>query len=63
MIEYFGAMALLNQLRAGKILWLTQVSTSQCFVCFSLRDCTMGPEDVTRLCQILVHCTQLTEIE
>ncbi|KAI6077473.1 Protein NLRC5 isoform X1 [Aix galericulata] len=31
--------------------------------CFRLRDCTMGPEDVTRLCQMLVHCTQLTEID
>ncbi|NXI66283.1 NLRC5 protein, partial [Anseranas semipalmata] len=31
--------------------------------CFRLRECTMGPEDVTRLCQILAHCTQLTEID
>uniref|UniRef100_A0A8B9DDY9 NLR family CARD domain containing 5 n=1 Tax=Anser cygnoides TaxID=8845 RepID=A0A8B9DDY9_ANSCY len=31
--------------------------------CFRLRDCTMGPEDMTRLCQILAHCTQLTEID
>ncbi|XP_062442170.1 protein NLRC5 [Rhea pennata] len=31
--------------------------------CFSLRDCTMGPEDVTRLCQILAECTQLTELD
>ncbi|OXB76079.1 UNVERIFIED_CONTAM: hypothetical protein H355_000178 [Colinus virginianus] len=30
---------------------------------FSLRDCTVGPEDVTRLCQILTQCTQLTEID
>ncbi|OXB58509.1 hypothetical protein ASZ78_009074 [Callipepla squamata] len=35
----------------------------ECFVCFSLRDCTVGPEDVTRLCQILTQCTQLTEID
>ncbi|XP_068811800.1 protein NLRC5 isoform X2 [Struthio camelus] len=31
--------------------------------CFRLRDCTMGPEDVTRLCQVLAECTQLTEID
>ncbi|XP_065589425.1 protein NLRC5 [Cyrtonyx montezumae] len=30
---------------------------------FSLRDCTVGPEDVTRLCQILTQCTQLTEVD
>lgn len=33
------------------------------FVCFSLRDCRVGPEDVTRLCRILAQCPQLTEIE
>ncbi|NWY63174.1 NLRC5 protein, partial [Chionis minor] len=31
--------------------------------CFCLRDCTVGPEDVTRLCQILAQCPQLTEID
>ncbi|NXS95585.1 NLRC5 protein, partial [Jacana jacana] len=31
--------------------------------CFRLRDCTMGPEDVTRLCQILIQCPQLSEID
>ncbi|KAM7100641.1 protein NLRC5 isoform 6-T6 [Ciconia maguari] len=31
--------------------------------CFRLRDCRVGPEDVTRLCQILTQCPQLTEIE
>ncbi|NXN65359.1 NLRC5 protein, partial [Himantopus himantopus] len=31
--------------------------------CFRLRDCTVGPEDVTRLCQILAQCPQLTEID
>ncbi|XP_064375425.1 protein NLRC5 isoform X2 [Dromaius novaehollandiae] len=31
--------------------------------CFRLRDCAMGPEDVTMLCQILAESTQLTEIE
>ncbi|XP_065704064.1 protein NLRC5 [Patagioenas fasciata] len=31
--------------------------------CFRLRDCRLGPEDVTRLCQILAHCPQLTEID
>uniref|UniRef100_A0A8C3GY17 NLR family CARD domain containing 5 n=1 Tax=Corvus moneduloides TaxID=1196302 RepID=A0A8C3GY17_CORMO len=35
----------------------------RCFVCFSLRDCRVGPEDVTRLCQILAQCPQLTEID
>ncbi|XP_015495057.1 protein NLRC5 isoform X2 [Parus major] len=30
--------------------------------CFRLRDCKVGPEDVTRLCQILAQCPQLTEI-
>ncbi|KFW81197.1 Protein NLRC5, partial [Manacus vitellinus] len=30
---------------------------------FSLRDCRLGPEDMTRLCQILVQCPQLTEID
>ncbi|NWR57709.1 NLRC5 protein, partial [Bucorvus abyssinicus] len=33
------------------------------FVCFSLRDCRVGPEDVTRLCHILAQCPQLTEID
>lgn len=31
--------------------------------CFRLRNCTVGPEDVTRLCQMLMQCTQLTEID
>ncbi|KAM9269116.1 protein NLRC5 isoform 2-T4 [Cariama cristata] len=31
--------------------------------CFRLRDCRMGPEDVTRLCKILAQCPQLTEID
>ncbi|XP_035754629.1 protein NLRC5 isoform X4 [Egretta garzetta] len=31
--------------------------------CFRLRDCRVDPEDVTRLCQILVQCPQLTEID
>ncbi|NXU25071.1 NLRC5 protein, partial [Thalassarche chlororhynchos] len=31
--------------------------------CFRLRDCRVGPEDVTRLCQILAQCPQLTEID
>ncbi|NXL66944.1 NLRC5 protein, partial [Chordeiles acutipennis] len=31
--------------------------------CFRLRDCRMDPEDVTRLCQILAQCPQLTEID
>ncbi|NXP00277.1 NLRC5 protein, partial [Certhia brachydactyla] len=30
---------------------------------FCLRDCRVGLEDVTRLCQILAQCPQLTEIE
>ncbi|NWU50275.1 NLRC5 protein, partial [Dromas ardeola] len=32
-------------------------------LCFRLSDCTVGPEDVTRLCQILTQCPQLTEID
>ncbi|XP_027749806.1 protein NLRC5 [Empidonax traillii] len=31
--------------------------------CFCLRDCRLGPEDMTRLCQILAQCPQLTEID
>ncbi|XP_009983127.1 PREDICTED: protein NLRC5, partial [Tauraco erythrolophus] len=31
--------------------------------CFRLRDCRVGPEDVTRLCQTLTQCPQLTEID
>ncbi|XP_075621582.1 protein NLRC5 [Balearica regulorum gibbericeps] len=31
--------------------------------CFRLRDCRVGPEDMTRLCQILAQCPQLTEID
>ncbi|XP_010131666.1 PREDICTED: protein NLRC5-like, partial [Buceros rhinoceros silvestris] len=31
--------------------------------CFRLRDCQVGPEDVTRLCHILAQCPQLTEID
>ncbi|NXO78814.1 NLRC5 protein, partial [Sitta europaea] len=30
---------------------------------FGLRDCRVGLEDVTRLCQILARCPQLTEID
>ncbi|XP_010153118.1 PREDICTED: protein NLRC5, partial [Eurypyga helias] len=30
---------------------------------FRLRDCRVGPEDVTRLCQVLAQCPQLTEID
>ncbi|NXV62934.1 NLRC5 protein, partial [Molothrus ater] len=37
-------------------------ASPECFVCFSLRDCRVGLEDVTRLCQILAQCPQLTEI-
>ncbi|NXF51562.1 NLRC5 protein, partial [Oceanites oceanicus] len=31
--------------------------------CFRLRDCRVAPEDMTRLCQILAQCPQLTEID
>ncbi|XP_009875955.1 PREDICTED: protein NLRC5, partial [Apaloderma vittatum] len=31
--------------------------------CFRLGDCRVGPEDVTRLCQTLAQCPQLTEID
>ncbi|NXL88560.1 NLRC5 protein, partial [Alectura lathami] len=31
--------------------------------CFRLRCCTVGPEDMTRLCQILAQSTQLTEVD
>ncbi|NXW31954.1 NLRC5 protein, partial [Phaetusa simplex] len=31
--------------------------------CFRLSDCAVGPEDVTRLCQMLTQCPQLTEID
>ncbi|NXP45229.1 NLRC5 protein, partial [Heliornis fulica] len=31
--------------------------------CFCLRDCRVGPEDTTRLCQVLAQCPQLTEID
>ncbi|XP_071423647.1 protein NLRC5 isoform X2 [Pithys albifrons albifrons] len=31
--------------------------------CFCLRDCRLRSEDMTRLCQILVQCPQLTEID
>ncbi|KFV56711.1 Protein NLRC5, partial [Tyto alba] len=34
----------------------------ECLLCFSLRDCRVGPEEVTRLCQVLAECPQLTEI-
>ncbi|XP_014802491.1 PREDICTED: protein NLRC5 [Calidris pugnax] len=30
---------------------------------FCLRDCPVSPEDVTRLCQILIQCPQLKEID
>lgn len=35
----------------------------ECFVFFSLKDCRVGPEEVTKLCHILAQCPQLTEIE
>ncbi|NWU06880.1 NLRC5 protein, partial [Cephalopterus ornatus] len=31
--------------------------------CFCLRDCRLDPEDMSRLCQILAQCPQLTEID
>ncbi|NXI37381.1 NLRC5 protein, partial [Galbula dea] len=31
--------------------------------CFCLRDCSLGPEEVTQLCKILIQCPQLTEID
>ncbi|NXI59554.1 NLRC5 protein, partial [Chloroceryle aenea] len=31
--------------------------------CFRLRNCRLAPEDVTKLCQILSQCPQLTEID
>uniref|UniRef100_U3JWZ5 NLR family CARD domain containing 5 n=1 Tax=Ficedula albicollis TaxID=59894 RepID=U3JWZ5_FICAL len=38
-------------------------SAPECLVCFSLRDCRVALEDVTRLCQTLAQCPQLTEID
>ncbi|NXX32604.1 NLRC5 protein, partial [Nicator chloris] len=55
--EYFCVLLLLK-------LWVLRSDTGACcFVCFSLRECRVGPEDVTRLCQILAQCPQLTEID
>uniref|UniRef100_A0A8B9NN45 NLR family CARD domain containing 5 n=1 Tax=Accipiter nisus TaxID=211598 RepID=A0A8B9NN45_9AVES len=31
--------------------------------CFRLKDCRVGPEEVTRLCHILAQCPHLTEID
>ncbi|NXR21636.1 NLRC5 protein, partial [Cinclus mexicanus] len=48
---------------AGNVGILWSCSALECFVCFSLRDCKVGLEDVTRLCQTLAQCPQLTEID
>ncbi|NXJ25323.1 NLRC5 protein, partial [Dicrurus megarhynchus] len=46
--------------RSGSLAHPKQEAKGQCFC---LRDCRVGPEDVTRLCQILAQCPQLTEID
>ncbi|NWT58152.1 NLRC5 protein, partial [Erythrocercus mccallii] len=46
--------------RSGSLAHLKQEARGRCF---SLRDCRVGLEDVTRLCQILARCPQLTEID
>lgn len=48
---------------AGNAGTLWSCSAPECFVSYSLRDCRVGLEDVTRLCQVLAQCPQLTEIE
>lgn len=48
---------------AGSVDILWACPAPECCVCFSLRDCRVGPEDVTRLCQTLAQCPQLTEIQ
>nr|XP_031361744.1 protein NLRC5 [Lonchura striata domestica] len=46
--------------RSGSLARPRQEAQGQCF---RLRDCRVGLEDVTRLCQILAQCPQLTEID
>nr|XP_041574433.1 protein NLRC5 isoform X2 [Taeniopygia guttata] len=46
--------------RSGSLARPKQEAKGQCF---RLRDCRVGLEDVTRLCQILAQCPQLTEID
>ncbi|NWV75606.1 NLRC5 protein, partial [Dasyornis broadbenti] len=46
--------------RSGSLAHPKQEANGQCF---RLRDCRVSPEDVTRLCQILAQCPQLTEID
>ncbi|NWV45729.1 NLRC5 protein, partial [Daphoenositta chrysoptera] len=46
--------------RSGSLAHPKQEAEGQSF---RLRDCRVGPEDVTRLCQILAQCPQLTEID
>ncbi|EOB01028.1 Protein NLRC5, partial [Anas platyrhynchos] len=60
--EHLSSNSILIMFFSGYSLGHMQVVHLTFWERISLRDCTMGPEDVTRLCQILVHCTQLTEI-
>ncbi|NWH89242.1 NLRC5 protein, partial [Aegithalos caudatus] len=46
--------------RSGSLAHPKQETKGQCF---RLRNCRVGLEDVTRLCQILAQCPQLTEID
>ncbi|NXE96961.1 NLRC5 protein, partial [Menura novaehollandiae] len=64
-LEHIKTMSL--RLWEMKGVWAShghgKCSAPECFICFSLRDCRVGPEDMTRLCQILAQCPQLTEID
>ncbi|OWK61739.1 Protein NLRC5 [Lonchura striata] len=55
-----------NQISLNSVFFLAQSLTTLEHIktmSLSLRDCRVGLEDVTRLCQILAQCPQLTEID
>ncbi|NWS24922.1 NLRC5 protein, partial [Polioptila caerulea] len=58
-LTFWERLSSASRWRSGSLAAPKQKAKGQCFC---LRDCRMGLEDVTRLCQILAQCPQLTKI-
>ncbi|XP_039577398.1 protein NLRC5 isoform X7 [Passer montanus] len=59
-LTFWERVSSTSRWRSGSLACPKQEGRGQSF---SLRDCRMALEDVTRLCQILAQCPQLTEID
>nr|XP_054496490.1 protein NLRC5 isoform X4 [Agelaius phoeniceus] len=59
-LTFWERVSSTSRWRSGSLARPKQEAKGQSF---SLRDCRVGLEDVTRLCQILAQCPQLTEIQ